>query len=423
MPKFKIKGGKKLKGRVKIAGSKNAALPIICAALLTQEECTISNIPPIEDVKSLIKIIKKLGAKATWTKNTEVKIQAEEIKSSKTDENLTAKLRASILLMGPLLARTGAAKMIHPGGCIIGKRPIGTHFDAMEVLGVSISQDEKYYHANVKNIKANPIYLNEKSVTATENVIMLAVQARGKTIIKNAAAERHVENLAEFLNKMGAKILGAGTNTIEIEGVEKLSGAEIDVIDDEIEIGTFIALALATKSRLELLAKSFESLEPITHKAESLGAILDREKTSKGEVLKVMSRPELKATKIKPGPWPDFPSDLGAPFAIVATQARGTSLLHEWMFERRLFYIDELTKMGAKIVMCDPHRALISGPTKLYGTNIRSLDIRAGIAVVIAALAASGQTEIGNIELIDRGYWDIERRLRSVGADIHRIED
>ncbi|TSC92119.1 MAG: UDP-N-acetylglucosamine 1-carboxyvinyltransferase, partial [Candidatus Berkelbacteria bacterium Licking1014_96] len=270
-------------------------------------------------------------------------------------------------------------------------------------------------------LRGASIYLDEQSVTATENAILAAVLAEGLTVIKNAASERHIVNLAQFLNSMGADISGAGTSTIEVHGKKNLHGASITVIDDENEVGTFIALSLATKSNLKLIAYSFDEMEPILHRAQKMGATLTIKKKGKKSILSIKPPRRIQPTRIQASPWPGFPTDLHPPFAVAATQAQGESLVHDWMFERRLFYVDELTKMGAKIVICDPHRALISGPTKLFGTNIISPDIRAGMALVIAGLAASGKTEIGNIELIERGYYKIEERLKKIGADIKRI--
>lgn len=422
MANFAIQGGQKLRGEIEIMGSKNAALALICAAILTKEKCLIKNVPAIEDVKVLIKLLAKIGVKINWLKNDELQIWAKNIKTAKLDPALTHRLRASILLMGALLARQKKMEMIHPGGCFIGQRPVGTHFDALRELGAKITQDKKNYYAEAKKLRGAPIYLDEQSVTATENAILAAVLAEGLTTIKNAASERHIVNLAQFLNSMGADISGAGTSIIKIYGKKNLRGANVTVVDDEIEVGTFIALSLATKSNLNLRGRSFDEMEPILHRSQKMGAILTIKKKGKKSILSIKAPRKIQPTRIQSSPWPGFPTDLHPPFAVAATQAQGESLVHDWMFERRLFYVDELTKMGAKIVICDPHRALISGPTKLFGTNIISPDIRAGMALVIAGLVASGKTEIGNIELIERGYYKIEERLKKIGADIKRID-
>lgn len=422
MANFTIYGSQRLKGSIEIMGSKNSSLALICAAILTKEKCQIKNVPAIEDVKALIKLLVKIGIKINWLKSDELQIWAKNIKTTKLDPTLTHRLRASILLMGALLSRKKKMQMIHPGGCFIGQRPVGTHFEALRELGAKITQDKNNYYAEAKKLRGASLYLDEQSVTATENAILAAVLAEGLTVIKNAASERHIVNLIQFLKAMGAEITGAGTSTIEIQGKKSLHGASITIIDDEIEVGTFIALSLATKSNLKLIAYSFDEMEPILHRAQKMGAIFKISKEGKKSILSIKAPQEIKATRIQASPWPGFPTDLHPPFAVAATQAQGESLIHDWMFERRLFYVDELTKMGARIVICDPHRALISGPTKLFGTNIISPDIRAGMALVIAGLAASGKTEIGNIELIERGYYKIEERLKRIGAKIKRVD-
>jgi UDP-N-acetylglucosamine 1-carboxyvinyltransferase len=413
MAQFEILGGKKLKGEISIMGSKNAALPLICASLLTTEECVIKNVPKIEDVKVMIKLLRDIGVEINWLEINTLKIHAKKIKKHKLDPSFTHQLRASVLLMGPMLARLGKMQMIHPGGCYIGTRPVGTHFDALEALGAKISQDKTNYYLEARKLKGASIYLDEQSVTATENTILAAVLAEGKTIIKYAACERHIVSLAEFLNSMGADIKGAGTTTIIINGKKKLHGAKASVIDDEIEVGTFIALALALKSNLTLTAHSFDDIEPILHRAKKMGAKFSIKRVGSKSRLNIKTPETIKPTRIQSCPWPGFPDDLHPTFAVVATQASGVSLVHDWMFERRLFYLDELIKMGANIVIC--------GPAKLYGTHIISPDIRAGIALVIAGLVASGKTQIDNIELIERGYYKIEERLKRIGAMIKRI--
>jgi len=417
MSNFVILGGVKLEGNIKINGSKNAAVALISASLLTNEECTLYNVPKIDDVEILVEIIEKLGVDIKWTNKSTLKIKASQIKKEKLDDALTRKLRASILLMGPLMGRIGKMKMVHPGGCVLGKRPVGTHFDALRKLGAKISQDSQYYYLETIKIKGARFYLTEKSVTATENAIMAAVLASGKTTILNAAVERHVIALCQFLNKMGAKISGAGSHTITIQETEKLGGTEFVIPDDELEVGSFIALALATKSKINLKGNDFSDLEPITHKAFEFGAKIK----VKNNILTINPNNKMKATSLKCYPWPGFPTDLIPQFTIVATQSSGISLVHEWMYERRLSYLDELIKMGANITPCDPHRALVYGPTKLYGTTIVSPDIRAGMALVIAGLVAEGKTVINNIEIIERGYYKLEERLRGIGANIKRI--
>lgn len=419
MSRFIIKGDKKLSGEININGSKNAAVALISATLLTTDKCTLYNVPKIDDVEILVEIIEKLGVNIKWRNGSTLIIEASKIKKGKLDDSLTRKLRASILLMGPLMGRVGKMKMVHPGGCVLGKRPVGTHFDALRALGADITQDEFYYYLEAKKIKGKRFYLTEKSVTATENAVMASVLAKGKTEILNAASERHVVALCQFLNKMGANISGAGTHTIGITGVKELNGADYVVPDDELEIGSFIALAMATKSNITLLGNDFSDLEPITHKAQEFGVNFKIKKES----MQIIPKIEMKAAPLKCYPWPGFPTDLLPQFTIAAIHAKGISLVHEWMYERRLSYTDELIKMGANITLCDPHRALIYGPTKLYGTTIISPDIRAGMALVIAGLAAVGKTTINNVEIIERGYYKLEERLRSIGADIKRLNN
>ncbi len=424
MAKFIIKGGKPLKGTIKPGGSKNGALAIIAATLLTDQPCQISNVPEILDVKILLEIIQKLGVKVQKEKPHQYKIQAADIKTTKLDSRLVQKLRASILLMGPLLARKGKMEMLHPGGCIIGKRPVGTHFQALEKLGVEITQDKLSYYAKSasggKNKKLKPaqIFLDEPSVTATENTIMAAVLTPGKTTIKYAACEPHVQDLCQFLSKMGAEISGIGTQTLEICGVKKLQGAVHKIIPDNIEVGTFAAAAAATCGDVIIQNVIPENLDPILNKLKMMGVKFELGK----DFLHIKPTTNLRPSRIQTAPWPGFPTDLQAPFCVLATQANGTSLVHDWMYERRLSYIDELIKMGADIILCDPHRALVNGPKKLFSAKIGSPDIRAGIALIIAALIADGQTTIENIHLIDRGYENIEKRFCKLGANIKRIE-
>jgi len=419
MAKFKIIGGKKLKGEIKTVGSKNAALPLLCAALLTKEECLIENVPAILDVEVMLKILKGMGARVE-KEDSRVKIKADKLSFQMPNSELVRRLRASVLLLAPLLYRWGKISLAHPGGCVIGTRPVGTHFDALESLGAKISQDAEAYHLSVKVLRGSNFYMNEPSVTATENALMAAVVAEGETTINYAAAEPHIVNLAAMLSQMGGKISGAGTNTIRVQGVKKLKGAKVRVIPDEIEAGTFAALAGATGSSLTIADVHPNNLMPIRHKLKQMGVVTEIKKGNEQYSLLVKKDSRLKPARIQVAPWPGFPTDLQAPFVVLATQAPGTSLVHEWMYDRRLFYIDELIKMGAKIVMCDPHRALITGPTKLFGAQIVSPDIRAGIGLLIATLVAKGESVIDNVELIDRGYEDIENRLGGLGAEIKR---
>jgi len=418
MPKFLIEGGIPLKGKIKVAGAKNAALPIVAATVLTKEESVIDNVPRISDVEALIEILEKAGVKIKWLEEHKVQIDPSSLNISQLDSRLVRRLRASILLLGPLLARLGKVSMPHPGGCIIGRRPVGTHFMALEKLGAKITQDQEDYHAEAKNLEGTEIFLGEASVTATENAMMAAVLAEGKTVIKFAACEPHVEDLAKFLTKMGAKIKGAGSHTVEIEGVKKLHGTEHRLIPDQLEVGTFAIAAAITKGEVIVEDIGSGQLDSILAKLDDMGVNFKIE----GDDLIVKPASSFKSTTIKVDTWPGFPSDLQAPFTVLATQAQGTTLVHDWLYEGRLNYIEELVKMGANITVCDPHRAIVSGPISLRGTKIISPDIRAGAALIIAALAAKGKSEIDNIQLVERGYEKLEERLKKLGARIERIE-
>ncbi len=418
MPKFIIEGGVPLKGKIKIIGAKNAALPIIAATILTKEKTILDNVPRISDVETLLEILKKAGVKSNWLAEHKVEIDSSGLNSYELDHQLVRKLRASILLLGPMLARLGKITLPHPGGCIIGRRPVGTHFMALEKLGMEITQDQENYHATTKKLKGIEIFLDEPSVTATENTIMAAVLAEGKTLIKFAACEPHVEDLANFLNKMGAKIKGAGTRLVEIEGVKELHGVEHSLIPDQLEVGTFAAAVAATNGTVLLEDVGPEHLDSILLKMKEMGVNFEL----KDKNLLIKSTDHFKSAMIKVNTWPGFPSDLQAPFVVLATQAKGTTLVHDWLYEGRLYYIEELNKMGADIIICDPHRAIVSGPTPLHGTNIISPDIRAGAALIIAALAAKGKSEIDNIQLVERGYEKLEERLKKLGAKIERVE-
>ena len=416
MPKFIIEGGRPLRGTIKISGSKNAALPIIAATLLTDETCKLSNVPRIDDVKNLLKIMEKIGSKHDFVGN-DLTIRTEKITSHILDEKLVRKLRASILLMGPMLARVGKCKMPHPGGCIIGRRPIGVHFDALRMMGVKITQDEEFYFAEVNKLKLpEQIYLDEVSVTGTENALMAASLGTGRTTICPAACEPHVQDLAEFLTQMGARIEGAGTHNLVVEGVDKLSGANHRVVSDEVESGTMAVAAIATKGRIRLENAPIKNMMPIIHKLTQMGA----EIKIKDNYIEFIYNGEIKSTKIQVDTWPRIPTDLQPPLTVLATQAEGTSLVHDWLFDRRFGYADDLVKMGANITLCDPHRILITGPTKLYPTNMPTLDLRAGAAIMIAALIAKGTSEIEHAETIDRGYEQIDKRLNGLGANIRR---
>lgn len=418
MESFIINGGKSLSGEIEVRGAKNAALPILAACLLTKEPCVIDNIPLIEDVFRLLDILKEMGAQIDWLDKRKIKITAKNIDVDKIESKLVSRIRSSILLLGPLLARFDKFKIAHPGGCIIGARPTGTHFRALEKLGARISQDGKFHFIEKKKLEPNEIVLNEFSVTATENLLMAASSIPGKTIIKIAASEPHVQDLCFFLKKMGAKIKGIGTHTLEIYGAKQLRGVKHFVIPDANEAGTFIIMAAAARGKILIKNLEINHLDLVLEKLREMGAGFELKKN--GLLVKPVSL--YKPAKIQALPYPGVPTDLQAPFAVLCTQADGVSLIHDPLFEGRLRYIDELNKMGANALICDPHRAVINGPTPLYGTKIASYDLRAGVSLIIAALIAKGESVISDIYQVDRGYEKIEERLQKLGAEIKRVE-
>lgn len=420
MQKFIINGGKQLEGKVDIMGSKNATTPILSACLLTKEECVIDNIPLIADVLKMIEILESMGVETEWVEKRKLKIKAgDSVDPEKMDFDLVEKMRSSILLLGSLLARFKKFKIKQPGGCIIGARPVGVHFDALEALGAKITQDNDFYYFEADKLIGKKIVLREFSVTATENLMMAATLAEGTTTIKIAAIEPHVQDLARFLIKMGARIKGMGIHTIQIQGVKKLRGTEHKIIPDPIEAGTFAIAAAATKGNVEINNINPHELDLVLEKLKEIGVNFETRKN------KLLIKPTQKLNsinKIETRTYPGIPTDLQAPFAVLATQAEGTTLIHDTMYEGRLAYINELNKMGANAIICDPHRALITGPTPLYGQDITSFDLRAGATLIIAALLAKGQSVISKIDQVDRGYEKIEERLRNLGAEIRRAD-
>ncbi len=416
MPKFIIKGGKPLRGEVQISGSKNAALPIICAALLSKEKSVLTNVPDIADIHSLIKILSALGAKITF-ENSTLEIDPKNIKRNSIPNELVKKMRASILILGPLLPRLGEVKMAFPGGCVLGKRSVDAHTYAFEGLGCEVIDDSRNLHVKVKKLVGNKIILPELSVTATENAVMTAVLAEGKTEIRLAATEPHVQDLCHFLKKMGAKISGIGTNSIRIEGVKNLKGAKHKIIGDYLEAGTFAIAAAGTGGDVLIKGINTDDLDSFWQKLKEVGVKFD---LGKDEV-HILPGKDFQAIKIlRTGTYPGFATDLQAPFTVLLTQAKGVSKIFETLFEGRLNYLFELEKMGAHIEFLNPHQAIIIGPCELRSTPISSCDIRAGAAMVVAALIANGETEISNINYIDRGYENLENKLRSLGAEIVR---
>ncbi len=417
MSQFIIQGGKKLNGEVEISGMKNAASPILAACLLTDETCVLERVPRITDVVKMAEILQSLGAMAEWTGPHEMTVNCGRADLSALDKKRVKSMRSSILFLGPMLARFQEVFLPEPGGCIIGNRPIDTHLFVLEKLGAQISRANEHYHLKTLGLKGATIILPEFSVTATENALMAAVLAQGTTIIKLAAAEPHVQDLAQFLIKMGAKIEGAGTHTLKIEGVKKLHGVRHSLIPDQIEAGTFAVAAVATRSSLTIFPMVEEHLESVLSLLGRIGASWQIE----NERLLIQPATTLKSFKLQALPYPGFPTDLQAPFGLLATQCQGATLLHDPLYEGRLGYVNELVKMGANAVICDPHRVLISGPTPLYGQEIKSFDLRAGATLILAGLIAEGETIINEAEIVYRGYEAIDEKLRRLGADIQFV--
>jgi UDP-N-acetylglucosamine 1-carboxyvinyltransferase len=418
MSKLIINGPCKLSGEFTVSGSKNASLPIICATLLADGVFKITNIPEISDIKNLLDIISKIGGKYTLENNT-LTIDTDGINSFEPDPKKVRNIRASILLLGPLLSRFKEVKIAYPGGCFIGARPVETHIRALCDLGAEILECQDSYHLRCKKLKGSKLILNEISVTGTENAIMAAVLASGETEIRLAACEPHIEDLCNFLNKMGAKISGIGTHNIKIIGVTKLKAVEYSVIPDQIEAGTIAIAAAASRGDLVIHGYVQDHQDILTKKFEEIGVnfqILDNNS------IHIMPTHNFHPTKIRTDIYPGFPTDLQAPISILLTQASGNSEVYETLFEGRLNYINELNKMGANGIIKSAHEAIITGPTPLFGTDIISLDLRAGATLIIAAFIASGESTINQAEIIDRGYEKIDERLNAVGANIKRID-
>jgi len=422
---FVIDGGRPLNGTIRVAGNKNAALPIVAACLLTGEPVTLRNVPLITDVETMLELVADLGVDVEQSGPNEVRIHANEISKHDLDEELCSKIRASILLAGPLLARDGEAIVPPPGGDVIGRRRLDTHIHALARLGADIHTNRRYT-MRAERLRGAKVFLDEASVTGTENVVMAAVLAEGETVIANAACEPHVQDLCRFLVSLGADIEGIGSNVLTIHGVDRLSGGEWRICPDHIEVASFIGLAAVTDGEILIEDVVPEHLSGIWHGFERLGVMWEENESSVrvpgGQELAVRDDIGSQIPKIEDGPWPAFPADLTSIALAVATQARGTVLIFEKMFENRLFFVDKLVGMGARIILCDPHRAVVNGPARLYGERMESPDIRAGMALLIASLCAEGMSMIGNIGQIDRGYERIDERLRALGAHIERVD-
>ncbi|MFC1612581.1 UDP-N-acetylglucosamine 1-carboxyvinyltransferase, partial [Patescibacteria group bacterium] len=408
--------GKNLNGEIKVSGMKNAATPILAACLLARKKCTIKNVPDIVDVRVMLEILKSLGLKIKYEKHT-VFIEPNTISLKGLNQKLVKKLRSSILILGPLLARLGKVSLPEPGGCIIGKRPINTHLYALEELGAVSEHNKGKVFLRAKKLIGKQIILPEFSVTATENAIMAASLAHGRTVIKMAAIEPHIEDLINFLNKLGAKIELQHGHTITVEGVRQLGGAEHRIIPDSIEAGTIAVAALITGGKVKLKDVCHRHMDAVYSLLEQAGAKLEIQKNT----LIISGDSKLRAFKLQTMPYPGFPTDLQAPFGVLATQAQGESFIHDPMYEGRMGHIKELVKMGAKTKVLDPHRVVITGPTKLTGTKIHGLDLRAGATLVLAGLAAKGVTIVEGAENLDRGYEKFDERLNALGAEIERI--
>jgi len=402
-----------------VRGGKNAATPILAAALLTDKPCIIKNLPLIEDVFRMIEILQKLGAKVDWLGKREIKIQAKNIQPDNLDEKLICQLRSSVLLVGPLLARFKRICLPPPGGCLIGSRPIDVHLEVFEELGAETKKENSSFIFELKKPKAGEIVLPEFSVTATENLLLVASLISQKIIIKIAALEPHVQDLIAVLQKMGAEIKITGLHQIEIKGKKELDGFEHSLIYDPVEAGTYLILAGVCKSKFKVKKAEASNLELVLRKLRDFGMKFEIEKDG----IIADGQGELKAvSKIQTMPYPGIPTDLQCNFGVLATQAQGKTLIHDPLFDGRLKYLEELNQMGAKVDFCDPHRALISGPTELSAKDIKTYDLRGGAALILAALAASGESTIDNVYQIDRGYERIEERLQKLGAKIERIE-
>jgi UDP-N-acetylglucosamine 1-carboxyvinyltransferase len=425
MERFIIEGGTQLRGTVTPSGNKNAALPILAASLLTDEPLTVRNVPRIRDVDDMLALLSDLGVEITEQNPHDLVLCARDIRETNLDRDLCAAIRASILLAGPMLARLGEVRMPPPGGDVIGRRRVDTHIAALRALGADIRVNDGF-EMKVAELRGEEIFLDEASVTATENAMMAAARAKGTTILRNAACEPHVQDLARVLSQMGAQVDGIGSNTLIIEGVDRLHGAEIEMGADYIETGSFIGLAAVTQSELLIRNAAPEHLKMVLLAFERLGVKCQ----VRGKDVLVPARQSLKiesdlhnaVPKIDDGIWPAFPSDLMSIALVTATQCEGTILMHEKLFEGRMYFVDKLLNMGARVVLCDPHRAVVVGPSELHGERLESPDIRAGMAMLLAALCARGKSVIGNIGQIDRGYERIEEKLQKLGAKIERVK-
>jgi UDP-N-acetylglucosamine 1-carboxyvinyltransferase len=425
LDKFIIEGGIQLRGTVTPSGNKNAALPMLAACLLTDEPITLRNVPRIRDVEDMLALLTSLGVEIRESSERDLVLQARNITTTELDREICSRIRTSILFAGPMLARMGRIQLPPPGGDVIGRRRLDTHLHALRALGVEIHVNDGF-EMQTDGLRGRDIFLDEASVTGTENALMAAVLAKGTTIIRNAASEPHVQDLAMLLNKMGARIEGIGSNTYTIHGVDKMCGAEFTIGADYIETGSFIGLAAVTRGELTIKNAAPEHLRMVFLTFARLGIECQVRGNdvfvSAHQTLRVQNDLHDAVPTIADGIWPQFPTDLMSIALVTATQCEGTVLVWEKLFEGRMFWVDKLMNMGGRVILCDPHRAVVVGPSHLHGERLESPDIRAGMALLLAALCARGQSVIGNIGQIDRGYERIEEKLQKLGARIERVK-
>lgn len=426
MSRFVIRGGQRLGGELTASGNKNAVLPMLAACLLTDEEMVLENVPGIRDVDAMLEILVHLGAEVT-REDSRVSVRAANIRENEIPRELGEKIRTSVLMVGPLLSRTGQVRVSAPGGDMIGRRRLDAHFYGLQGLGVQVDIDKLEFHQQGR-LQGAVLFFDEASVTATEHILLVATLAAGTTTLRNAASEPHVQDLARMLISMGAQIEGVGTNTLIVHGVERLRGAHHRVTSDHIEVGSYLALAAATGGGLTVRDTS-RGHYWMTHRVfERFGIELrleaDHIELAEGQVPRIQADAGGMTPRVDDGPWPQFPSDLMSSMLVLATQSQGTVLFFEKMFESRMYFVDPLIQMGANIIVCDPHRVLVTGPSRLRGQTVRSPDIRAGMGLLMAALCAEGQPSVvQNADIIDRGYEQVEQKLLSLGADIVREPD
>jgi len=423
---FIVEGGYPLSGSIRPSGNKNAALPIVAAALLTDQPVVLENVPRIRDIETLVQLVASLGVEIAWQDRNTLRIHAKEVRPAALDRALSAKIRGSILLAGPLLGRCGRVTLPPPGGDVIGRRRLDTHFLALQQLGATFSLTD-VFDIEARELRGADVFLDEPSVTATENAMVAAAAASGTTVLRNAASEPHVQDLGHFLVALGAEIEGIGTNTLTIHGGRALHGATHRIGPDHIEVGSFIGLAAVTRSALRIEQAGIAHLRSILMGFERLG--IQCRIDGDDLVVPVDQSRDIQSDlgghipTISDQPWPAFPADVMSIVIVTATQCNGMVLVHEKMFESRMFFVDKLIGMGARIVLCDPHRAIVSGPSQLRAATVESPDIRAGMAMLLAALCATGTSTINNVGQIERGYERIDERLTALGAHIRRVED